>query len=66
MSRLKKTIEKRHYRTSECKNRKPFGIFAKRPRSDTEASLLCEGGPGIPSFGCGGQYAVADTMEQMM
>ena len=36
-------------------------ILAKRPRSDTEASLPREGAPGFPSLEYGGQYAVPES-----
>ena len=35
--------------------------LAKRPRSDTEASLPREGAPGFPSLEYGGQYAVPES-----
>ena len=53
-------------RKNEGKSILAFGkdlhlILAKRPRSDTEASLPREGAPGFPSFEYGGQYAVPES-----
>ena len=41
-------------------------ILAKRPRSDTEASLPREGAPGFPSLEYGGQYAVPESRSRSL